>query len=223
MPLRATDPGAARPDPGWVRAYRAGFGALGLAAIATQLARQWDVGASIPNFFSFFTIQSNLFAAAVLLWGATHDQERRDPAAVDLVRGAAALYLGITGVVYGVLLAGYQEQLQTTIPWVDTVLHRVIPVVLGVDWLLDPPTTRLALRWATVWLVYPLLYAVYSLVRGPIVDWYPYPFLDPDEVGGYAGVALYCVGVAVGSALFAWLVVVAGDRLRLTTVPGRRR
>jgi len=201
----------------WVRGYRAGFAVLALVAIATQLSRQWDNGASIANFFSFFTIQGNLFAIAVLLWGASGDQARRNPATVDLIRGAAALYLSIIGVVYGVLLSGYQEEMQTTIPWVDTVLHRVIPVVMVVDWLIVPPTTRIAVRRALVWLAYPLLYAVYSLVRGPIVDWYPYPFLDPDEAGGYAGVALYCVGIAAVSALFMWLVVVAGNRLRLTT------
>ncbi|CAA9529452.1 MAG: hypothetical protein AVDCRST_MAG73-792 [uncultured Thermomicrobiales bacterium] len=203
--------------PEWVRAYRVAFALLGIAAVVTQLVRQIDRDASIANFFSFFTIQSNILAAAVLLWGATRDQERRDPATVDLLRGAAALYLSITGVVYGLLLSGYQEALQTTIPWVDTALHRVIPIVMVIDWLLVPPRTRLTLRRALIWLAYPALYAVYSWVRGGVVDWYPYPFLDPRNAGGWAAVAAYAAAITAGALLFAWLVVQSGNRLRLTT------
>ena len=202
--------------PGYVRAYRFAFGTLIIAAIVTQLVQQVDKGNSIANFFSFFTIQSNLLAAAILFWGVTRDQERRDPATVDLVRGAATLFLSITGVVYGLLLSGYTEALQTTIPWVDNVLHRIIPIVMVIDWLLVPPRTRLSLRKALIWFAYPALYSVYSWIRGPIVDWYPYPFLDPRNAGGWAAVAAYSVAIAAGALLFAWLVVMAGNRLRLT-------
>jgi hypothetical protein len=61
-------------------------------------------------------------------------------------------------------------------------------------------------------MAYPLAYLAYSLIRGPIVDWYPYPFLDPDEVGGYAGVAAYCVAIAAGVLGFIWLIVTLGNR-----------
>jgi membrane protease YdiL (CAAX protease family) len=59
------------------------------------------------------------------------------------------------------------------------------------------------------WLAWPLVYLAYSLVRGAVVDWYPYPFLDPDESGGYAGVAGYALAIlaaftAVGLALHWW-------------------
>jgi len=64
-------------------------------------------------------------------------------------------------------------------------------------------------------MVFPLAYLVYSLVRGPIVGWYPYPFLDPGKVGGYPGVALYAVGITLGFFLFVWLIVALGQRVRL--------
>ena len=50
-----------------------------------------------------------------------------------------------------------------------------------------------------------------------------YPFLDRDQAGGYAAVALYGLGIAAGSALFAWLEVIAGHRLPLTAVPSEGR
>ena len=200
----------------WIAAYRVVFVVMALAAIGYQFWYLADRGGFRPaNFFSFFTIQSNLFAAAVLLYGAVRDRDAERTLRHELIRGAAVLYMATTGVVYGLLLSGYQEELQTTVPWVDTVLHKVIPLVLVADWLIDPPRVAIPFRRALIWLVYPMAYCAYSLIRGPIVDWYPYPFLNPDETGGYLGVALYTLGIAAGVLLFAWLVVQIGRRVRL--------
>ena len=111
-------------------------------------------GFSAANFFSFFTIQSNILAAAMLALCVAVRREERDPP-FDAVRVAVTLYIAITGVVFALLLAGLQEELQTTIPWVDFVVHKLVPLVLVVDWLLDPPMHRLSPRVAIAWLVYP--------------------------------------------------------------------
>lgn len=201
--------------PSLVQAYRIVFALLTFVTVAYQFWQRTSVPDFRPaNFFSFFTIQSNLFAACVFLWSASQPVHAPDLRR-DLVRGAAVTYLTITGVVYGLLLSGYQVELQTTIPWVDTVLHRVMPLILIIDWLLNPPYHRLNVPRALVWLLYPLLYGIYSLIRGSLVGWYPYPFLDPARSGGYAGVALYAVGIAIGGLVFVWLVVLSGNRLRL--------
>lgn len=55
----------------------------------------------------------------------------------------------------------------------------------------------------------------------PIVGWYPYPFLDPDLSGGYGGVALSCIAIAIGAAIGVWLVVMLGQRVRLTAIPDK--
>jgi len=195
-------------------AYRVAAALMVLIAAGYQL----NVGLDRPsftvgNFLSFFTIQSNLFAAGVLLWLAFRGARGHGDGQgrVDLIRGAATLYMATTGVVYGLLLSGYQEALQTTVPWVDTALHRVMPVVMVIDWLADPPETRLTVRRALPWLAYPALYLVYSLIRGPIVDWYPYPFIDPRNTGGYAAVAAYAVGITLGVLAFTWVIVRLGD------------
>jgi hypothetical protein len=38
---------------------------------------------------------------------------------------------------------------------------------------------------------------LYSLIRGPIADWYPYPFLNPDENEGYLGVATTPITITI--------------------------
>lgn len=197
----------------WLGIVRLGFGLLGLATVFILMADRWDApGFKVSNYFSFFTIQSNLLAAAMLLYGAARVWR---PAALprrDNLRGAVVLYLSMTGIVYGLLLSGYQEALQTTVPWADNVLHRIIPLVMVADWLLDKPRDSLTWRQARWWLVYPLAFVAYSLIRGPIVDWYPYPFLDPDESGGYLGVAAYCVGITLGVLLGAWVILWSSRR-----------
>ncbi|HET9420566.1 MAG TPA: Pr6Pr family membrane protein [Nocardioides sp.] len=64
-------------------------------------------------------------------------------------------------------------------------------------------------------LVVPLVWLGYTLVRGAFVDWYPYPFVDVEE-HGYAVVALNSVGVtALMLALFGLASVV--DRYQMRT------
>jgi hypothetical protein len=183
----------------WVRLYRLGFGALGLGTVIYLLAKS----ESRVNFFSFFTIQSNIIAALVLLAGAI-----LLPASTrhwDLIRGGAAIYMILTGVVYNTLLTDV-DTLQTSDPWANNVVHRIVPVVMLVDFLLVPLAHRIRWREALAWTVYPVLYLAYTLIRGPIVDWYPYPFLDPREDGGYPGVVLTCVLIMIGFVAVIWLM-----------------
>ena len=58
---------------------------------------------------------------------------------------------------------------------------------------------------------FPLLYVVYSLIRGPFVNWYPYPFLDP-RIGGYGRVFLYSIGISVVIGAICGLVKMLGNR-----------
>ncbi|MCW2602206.1 MAG: hypothetical protein JWN61_341, partial [Pseudonocardiales bacterium] len=59
-----------------------------------------------------------------------------------------------------------------------------------------------------IWLIFPLGYLIYSLVRGPIADWYPYPFMDPDE-HGYGGIAITSMIIAVAVAGIAVAIALA--------------
>jgi hypothetical protein len=164
---------------------------------------------SPANFYSFFTIQTNLFAIAMLgLVVIVRPPERT--VLFDAVRGAVTLYITITGVVFALLLSGLQESLDTHIAWVDFTVHKLMPVVLVADWLIDPPRHRLSFRTGLAWLLYPLVYLVYTLIRGAQADWYPYPFLDVSR-HGYGGVLLSCAVMLVGFVAAALGFVAAGN------------
>src|SRR5439155_22807887 len=130
---------------------------LGAVAMTYRLARLQghpSFGGE-GNFFSFFTIQSNVVAAAVLVLTAlTPRAERSD--AFELIRGAATFYIGITGIVFALLLSGHQEQLDTHNAFANTVVHYVVPAFAVLDWLIDPPRRRLDPKAALAWLAYPL-------------------------------------------------------------------
>jgi hypothetical protein len=157
---------------------RLAAGVLTLGAILIQLVDSITKDRSVSNFFSFFTVQSNLLVALLL----------------------------VTVGVYVLLLSGNEQSLQTTIPFVNIVLHYVMPVLILLDWLVFPPQKRLSFRWSLLWLAYPVLYLVYSLVRGAFVDWYPYPFINP-VTSGWPNLIGIGFTIALGSLLLTWLLV----------------
>lgn len=185
--------------PLWIRIPRFAFAALGIFALVWIPIRNVDdAGFSVANYFSYFTIQSNVLAVIVLLVGAVRDpRDRRWQA----IRGATALYLLITGVVYAVLLAKVDVML--TDKWINDVLHRILPIVVVLDWILVPATLSITRTLVGAWLIYPAGYGAYTLIRGAIVDWYPYPFLDPREQGYISLI----IGLVILSGVFALLAV----------------
>jgi hypothetical protein len=189
---------------------RLGFAALAVAAIGFQLVDLASRGSLNPvNFFSYFTIQSNLIAIAALVLSAAATlggSTRR----FDLLRGGAVVYMTVTGVVYALLLRG--EDVDTALNWVNTVVHQVMPVVIVVDWLLDPPASPIPLRRSLAWVVYPLVWIAYTMIRGAIADWYPYPFLDPAPAGYGPVVATTVVILAAGTVL-CLVVAAVGNAL----------
>lgn len=171
-------------------------------AVMAVLLHVLDEQAPVSNFVSYFTIQSNVLAAGVLLVVGAVVLRGRDPDRLASLRGAATLYMVVTGVVYVLLLRGVD--VQTPEPW-NTVLHYVMPVVMLVDWLAFPPRRSPAYRRALWWLAYPVAYLLYSLVRGAAVDWYPYPFLDP--VDGYAPVLVVSSAMLIAAAGLIWALL----------------
>ena len=174
--------------------YRAAFGLLTLSAIVAQAVDTADRGVLNPtNFLSFFTIQCNLFGAVVFLVVAMRGTKPRW-GSIDAMRGASVAYLIVVFVVFALLLS--HTDVGLVIPWVDTVTHKIFPVVVLADWLIDPPKRPMNVRHGVAWTAYPLLYACYSLIRGHLTGWYAYPFFNPAN-GGYGTVAAYVGGIVV--------------------------
>ncbi|WP_152617481.1 Pr6Pr family membrane protein [Phaeacidiphilus oryzae] len=192
-----------------VTAYRAVLflvGAVGLVqAVYSGIA---DPGPA--DFWIYFTFQSNLILA--VCFGILTVQGLRGgagPGVPPAVKGAATLYILITGLVFNLLLANpaspfYTVQQESHYVWHSVLLHVLCPLMALGDWVFIGPRARLRLRDALHWLGYPLAYLAFALVRGAVVGGgtrYPYPFLDLTEHSGVA-VTINCVCLAV----FFWLL-----------------
>lgn len=174
----------------------------------------------VANLFAFFTIEANLLvgvAALVLVLrgdvGST---------ALRVLRLTGLVAITITGIVYHLLLAGLAE-LTAWGTAADLLLHTVVPVLAVVGWLLFGPRGRTSGRIAVLSLVFPALWLVMTLVRGPVVDWYPYPFVDVDDLG-YPRVLLNVLGISAAFLAVAFGAVSIDRALTARALPwGRHR
>jgi hypothetical protein len=182
------------------------LGVITLGAVVLQLINSIENGRSIANFFSFFTVQSNILAAGLLVAAGVYGLTGKAVKQIPYIRGALTLFMTMTGIIYILLLSGNEVSLQTTIPAVNIILHYVMPIAVLLDWLVFPPQKRLAFKTALLWLAYPLFYLVYSLIRGAITNWYPYPFIDPVN-SGWVNVIGISLTLAVSTVLLTWLLV----------------
>jgi hypothetical protein len=133
---------------------------------------------TLTNYFSFFTILNNLFVAIMFTWTAL--TPHGPPPGL---RTAIAVYIAVVGIGYSLLLRHIWDP-QGLQKLADILLHDVIPLAYVLFWIVFfRKRTTLPWRSAFVWLIWPLIYLIYSMVRGSIVGWYPYHFLDPAAFG----------------------------------------
>ena len=184
-----------------------------LAALVSNAIGAWQEGLLAQN-LSYFTNQSNLAFVLLAVTGAA--MVRRRPAWFDDARGAVAFYLVMTGIIYALLVAPLDELTRWDIGWTGIVLHRLAPVAALLDWLLTPRGRRPRARRILWWLLYPVLFLVFTWVRGGITGWYPYEFLDP-TASSWTQVLLTTAVVLVAFVSIAVVMHLIGGRLRRST------
>lgn len=191
--------------------YRFSFALLGLSAVITEIVTLVHRGIFNPaNFFSYFTIQSNLLAIGIFIASALCLLTKKYTKTITMLRGANTFNMVVVGIVFTLLLSGLESDL-TAVPWDNTVLHYIIPVAAAIDWLVVSSRVKVTFAQGLVWIVYPVIYVAYSLIRGRIVGWYPYPFLNPAQQG-YFGVAITCALITLGSFVVVYAVTRTSGR-----------
>lgn len=201
--------------------FRLLFAALSLTAVFVQFFAVTVAGGhSIVNFFSYFTNLSNLMISIVFIVSAARlIAARSTPSDADVaVRGGAVVYIVFVGIVFNTILA--DGDVGPIIPWVNVVVHMIIPIAGLVDWLIWPPRRRLPFSVTLWWMIWPAAYSIFSVTRGAIDGFYPYPFFNPNVSGGYAGVALWCLALIVAFFVLATAVWWSGN-LRHRSVAAR--
>lgn len=188
--------------------YKLFFALLGFSSIVTEMAVTMERGTfKAENFFSYFTIETNILVVIMLLMSAVAIAAGKS-SKFDLLRSATTVYILVVGIGFSLLLSGMGDVALTAVPWDNVVLHYIMPVAVLADFMTDRPRRRLGFKKALLWLLFPIAYAIYALVRGGLTGWYPYPFLNPDVSGAESVVVTILSLFALGLALI-WCV----DRL----------
>ncbi|HEV3483560.1 MAG TPA: Pr6Pr family membrane protein [Candidatus Acidoferrales bacterium] len=189
----------------------AGWFAL-LIQLPITVANSRAVGMSIIGgaiaYLSFFTILTNLLVATSLTcslwprssWGGFFSR--------PVVTSALAAYAAMVGAGYSLLLRHVwnPEGLQKI---ADILLHDLVPLMYLIYWLIFLPKRGLRWKNALQWLIYPVVYLCFVLIRGGWSGRYPYYFLDASKLG-YLAVASNAIKLLCAFLVVALFVVVIG-------------
>ncbi|KOX66670.1 Pr6Pr family membrane protein [Pseudomonas psychrophila] len=193
---------------------------LGWSGLAIQLElvlfARWMSGANVVgglvSYFSFFTILTNTLAACVLTCAAgTRTSKGRTFFLQPWVSSGIAVSIIVVGAAYSLLLRQLWQP--EGLQWLaNEILHDVMPVLFALYWWFCVPKGGLRVSHIGVWMLYPVLYFAYILLRGHLLGVYPYPFIDVEKLG-YGQAFINAGGILAGFVAVA-LAVVAVDRYR---------
>lgn len=205
-----------------MKRYVAAAALAGWVGLAIQqyliFSSRWDAGASLLggliNFFSFFTVLTNTLAAVVLSYAwVKRDSPAKRWFLAPAVSSGIAVSIVVVGLAYSLLLRHlWQPEGFQFIA--DELLHDVMPVLFVAYWWRYVPKGHLRLKHIGLWVIYPLVYFGYALLRGDLLGQYQYPFIDVGTLG-YPQVFVNAGGILAGFVLVALAVVGLDKRIKL--------
>lgn len=175
-------------------------------------------------FLRMFTNESNiiadiyliLFAVGILgnkrLYTFTHN---------ELLRGALTLYMAITGIIYFTVLlpgsASFPREINgvsTGGMWFSNVVntwdHLIMPVVFTAFWFIPVKNEKApVVKNALLSLIYPICYFIMCIILGGIDGFYPYPFLNGQQLWSFIpGLKDTPYSPTIGILLLAAVVII---------------
>lgn len=168
-----------------------------------------------------FTVQFTAVTAFVMLWSAAASLIRgvHPPA---WLKGAVTTYAGLMILAAWLVIPVVESGARTALFSLEAVslMHWIIPIMAILDFLIFDPHRRLKPVYALVWLIYPVAYFVFIIIRawmwpnrGPGLNLssYPLEFLDPTLLG-WPNFAASCLK-ALAACLVVGAVVCLLDRV----------
>ncbi|AZO30048.1 MULTISPECIES: Pr6Pr family membrane protein [unclassified Mesorhizobium] len=159
----------------------------------------------IVFYFSFFTVLTNIAAVLVHASLVSPAGYAWFPAfAGKRVRAGVAVAITLVFIVYHTVLAQLWQP-QGLFLFCDILLHDLTPLIFALWWLIAGADGKTRWRDISWWMIYPLAYLAYALIRAPFAGEVPYPFLDVAKNGA----ASVTISALATTALFLGLCVLA--------------
>ena len=156
----------------------------------------------IIRFFSFFTILSNIVVAGVATALAINPE--RNGRVFRVLRLDSLVMITVTGLIYSIVLAGLYTIDGVGRNLANDGLHYVTPTLTVLAFVVVGPRLRWRVPEVFGALVLPMVWVAYILLQGVVTKWYPYPFIDVNELG-YAMVAANIAGIVVIGVVFGFV------------------
>ena len=158
------------------------------------------------RYFSYFTIQANFLVAVSMVFII---RDRLESKLFRVVRLASLVGITVTGIVAAVALPPSPNYTIGSLVC-DRLLHIVVPVLTFAGWVVFGPRGVVRREDLLPSLIWPVAWLAATLALGPVVSWYPYPFINVDQIG-YGRTLVSCAVIAL---LFLGLAALArwGDR-----------
>jgi hypothetical protein len=154
---------------------------------------------SYVNYWQYFTTQSNLISALVILyrWSPLYRADPTNRARYESWRAALLVFMSQTTFVYWAVLHGIFKMPDTLTFVTVAFLHSGAFVYFLIEYAVEPPETLITLKSALWWLAYPVAYTTFIQVMAQFRSWYPYPFMDPAKSGSVAAAVVNQVVLAL--------------------------
>ena len=185
----------------WVRIWFAVTAVLAVGALTVQSIMSLSghpygpfttpTGRLLNQVF-YFTDEANLLVAATAAVLAV--RSTRLPRGFTFLWTASTVGIVITAAVYHVVLAKLFHLTGVAVV-TNQLVHTVVPLLAVAGWLLFGPRGVASWRVGLLALLFPIGYLLVTLLRGVVIGWYPYPFLDVSKLG-YGRVLVDGLGVA---------------------------
>ena len=168
---------------------------------------------AVARFFIFFTILSNLLVAISLTTALLTPYSKAGRYfSKPAVTAGIALYILIVGLVYNIILRNLWSPVGLQ-RMADELLHVAVPVLYFLYWSFFSLKQGLQFRHAFYWLSFPAIYIIYALLRGKLEGFYPYPFIDVNELG-YGKVAINSLAMMLAFITTGLLLILLAKSIR---------
>jgi len=159
------------------------------------------------RFVSFFTILTN---SLVALFFTARSLNLKFTYTTGLLT-AVTVYIFMVGIVYQFLLRHLFHF--TGLQWVvDELLHTINPLLVLLYWYFYEKKDAVKYSQTKSWLIYPLVYCIYTIIHGRYSGFYPYPFVDVTKIG-FQRTLINCGLLILFFMFIALLFVAIGNRI----------
>ncbi|PWS27686.1 hypothetical protein DHW03_08880 [Pedobacter yonginense] len=167
--------------------------------------------ATIKLLLSYFTVTTNIILALCFttLW-LFEDTALGKFFSKSNTLTAITVYISVVALVYNTILRG----LVTPLGWAriaDELLHVVDPLIFIAFWIFFVDKSKLEYKAAKFWMIYPLVYVVFVVIRGALIGQYPYPFINVIDLG-YPKAIINATVVVIIFYLLSLFLIFIGKR-----------